>query len=648
MLSWPASIALSWLWGLGFFFSIHFAFSYGFVGLILFALPNALGLVLFGVVAGRIGNAAAIRAWIEKAFARYGAIFALYQIAALSLTLFALMAYFALPAGVELPFAVGFAVLAISVFVAEATGFPRIRIFHLVLLGVFALLALFLLVSASLPGAPRPAAAGLNDGEFWAYLIPLTVGLLFGPWMDLQQWQRAVAVAEGGRSVARAFALGGGIFFILLIAVGSLGLMLVSPDVTVAAAAIDGRVHAEAVVAASLVGADGGLYLAAFGLMALIAVVTTCDSGYLALRWLLAKTEQTASNPIMALLPKGVITSPLPTFVVVFVIAAIGVAASLELEHFMVLYATIFLAYSLALAIQAARRRAPAALRPLLPLSGLVSLGLMAIGYFEHLDPLMIVAVLIPPAAALFWLRTDTDEPATGTSEPASGNGNGNGSGSGTERSAPSQGGAITEIAQPGHAGANGNGAAALNGSNGHAGIWHADTDALAAFDHGPVNGNGSGNGNGNGHHGLRDTLTDLSGWFDKKWFTIEIVPTYGDTNSVGNVYFASYVGWIGKARELFFRHCMPNFDLNQTPYFILTRNFNHKFKRETKEFEALTVRLKIESFNRKFVKLRHEIRDRMDQMIGEGEQTLMFVETSDYRLIDIPGDVYNAFIPHA
>lgn len=636
MLSWPASIALSWLWGLGFFFSIHFAFSYGFVGLILFALPNALGLVLFGVLTGRIGNAAAIRAWIEKAFARYGAIFALYQIAALSLTLFALMAYFALPAGVELPFAVGFAVLAISVFLAEATGFPRIRIVHLALLGVFALLAVFLLTSASLPGAPRPPAAGLSDGEFWAYLIPLTVGLLVGPWTDLQQWQRAVAVAEGGQSVARAFAIGGGIFFVLLLAVGSLGLMLVSPDVTVAPAAIDGRVHAEAVVAASLVGMDGGLYLAAFGLMALIAVVTTCDSGYLALRWFLERTEQTASNPIMALLPKGLIKSPLPTFVLVFAIAAIGIEASLELEHFMVLYATIFLAYSLALAIQAARRREPAALRPLLPLSGLVSLGLMAIGYFEHLDPLMIVAVLVPPAAALVWLRSDTDDRATETSGPAGG---------GTERPESGQGGTITDLSQHGHAGANGNGAAALNGSNGHAPhIWQADADALTAFDHGPLNGNG----NGNGHHGLRDKLTDLSGWFDKKWFTIEIVPTYGDTNSVGNVYFASYVGWIGKARELFFRHCMPNFDLNQTPYFILTRNFNHKFKRETKEFEALTVRLKIESFNRKFVKLRHEIRDRMDQMIGEGEQTLMFVETSDYRLIDIPGDVYNAFIPHA
>jgi acyl-CoA thioesterase FadM len=187
--------------------------------------------------------------------------------------------------------------------------------------------------------------------------------------------------------------------------------------------------------------------------------------------------------------------------------------------------------------------------------------------------------------------------------------------------------------------------------TNGHATRPTNGALSVDAFAQNSLNGTNGANGSSgtNGTNGgLSDNLHDHSGWFDKKWFTIHIVPTYGDTNSVGNVYFASYVGWIGKARELFFRNCMPNFDLNNSPYFILTRNFNHKFARETKEFEALTVRLKIESFNRKFVKLRHEIRDRMNQMIGEGEQTLMFVESNEYRLIDIPSDVYTAFIPHA
>jgi len=249
----------------------------------------------------------------------------------------------------------------------------------------------------------------------------------------------------------------------------------------------------------------------------------------------------------------------------------------------------------------------------------LASLALLATGYFENVPWLMILSVFIPLAAALFWVRHERKPSGTATG--------GKDPNETIHGQAPAGSNGSANLHANGHAVPHQNGA---NGSIPNAA--EIDLNELASFDNGAVPGH---------HH-------DLSGWFDKKWFTIDIVPTYGDTNSVGNVYFASYVGWVGKARELFFRNCMPNFDLNNSSYFILTRNFNHKFARETKEFEALTVRLKIESFNRKFVKLRHEIRDRMNQMIGEGEQTLMFVESNEYRLIDIPSDVYTAFIPHA
>ncbi|WP_204349280.1 hypothetical protein, partial [Klebsiella pneumoniae] len=45
---------------------------------------------------------------------------------------------------------------------------------------------------------------------------------------------------------------------------------------------------------------------------------------------------------------------------------------------------------------------------------------------------------------------------------------------------------------------------------------------------------------------------------FDGQWFVLRMIPTYDDTNSVGNVYFANYVRWVGKAREMFFNICMP------------------------------------------------------------------------------------------
>ncbi|AWN43258.1 acyl-CoA thioesterase [Methylobacterium durans] len=134
---------------------------------------------------------------------------------------------------------------------------------------------------------------------------------------------------------------------------------------------------------------------------------------------------------------------------------------------------------------------------------------------------------------------------------------------------------------------------------------------------------------------------------FDGPWFVLQLLPTYDDTNSVGNVYFANYFRWVGKARELFFHTCMPDFDLATTNFYILTRSFNHDFRREAREFEPIVVRIRIASYNRKFVTLAHEIHSRTQGLLGRGEQSLMFVDTVRYRPLDIPASVMSSFLPH-
>ena len=124
-------------------------------------------------------------------------------------------------------------------------------------------------------------------------------------------------------------------------------------------------------------------------------------------------------------------------------------------------------------------------------------------------------------------------------------------------------------------------------------------------------------------------------------------MPSYDDTNSVGNVYFANYVRWVGKTRELFFAKCVPNFDLKTTGFFILTRDFYHKFIRETREFEAILVRIRVGKHNRKFVTLEHEIRNRAGDLLGKGTQQLMFVDVATYGLIDVPVEALRGFLPY-
>ena len=118
--------------------------------------------------------------------------------------------------------------------------------------------------------------------------------------------------------------------------------------------------------------------------------------------------------------------------------------------------------------------------------------------------------------------------------------------------------------------------------------------------------------------------LEHASGHFEGKWFTYTFMATYQDTNSVGNVYFGMYALYVGKVREMFFRSCMPGFDLKKTNFYILTRSFEHKFNNEAREFEYITVKVRVESFNRKFATLEHEIFNQAKVMLGKGKQVLL------------------------
>jgi acyl-CoA thioesterase FadM len=91
----------------------------------------------------------------------------------------------------------------------------------------------------------------------------------------------------------------------------------------------------------------------------------------------------------------------------------------------------------------------------------------------------------------------------------------------------------------------------------------------------------------------------------------------------------------------------MPKFNIKNTPFYILTRSFEHKFTRETKEFETVSVRIRIANYNRKFVTLEHEISDSKGNRLGHGKQSLLYVSSSDYRMIDIPAEVTTAFLQY-
>jgi acyl-CoA thioesterase FadM len=613
-LLWGNSVALAWMWGLGLFFSVQMTFMFGLQGLLLFAIPNACGLMLFGLLTQRVatshaGGQESLAVFFDKFAKPFRLIFYLYQILALTLTVFALVRYLFVPLQLTAGplFAlylclIVFVILAAGCLFGEEFGIQKIKLSH-TLLGLALLSCVAIILFGLQPLLPAsftwsaPFPDKWTGPSFLGYAIPLVVGLLVGPWLDLQHWQRAIQIHREQTSIRLSYFFGGGIFFLLLLFHGCLalwvmckaGLPLFATD------SRDGFQYAHDLVTRYFISnydAAGWMPMAYFTFLS-ICVLTTLDSGYIALKWFLGSNVEKSQNMLIALIPKQIIGSPIPSFMVIAGVTLGAIWAKLELEYFMVAYASFFVGYA-ALAI--ARCFVPNSQQPLPQIRmfsmASMSIVIFAFGYLNRQTPLLLLGSLLP-LGYVCWLVFNADLLRVVTEK------------AGEVMDAAAEIPAIRAMTRA---------ATAVTGSD------------VKAPEHDHA----------------------LAGHFEGKWFVYSMIATYADTNSVGNVYFGMYPMFVGKTRELFFNATMPGFDLKTTKFFILTRSFEHKFIREAREFETITVKIRIGEYNRKFCTLEHQIFNSDHALLGKGKQSLLFVSAKDYSLLDIPPEVYTSFINYA
>lgn len=619
-LLWGNSVALAWMWGLGLFFSVQMTFMFGIQGLLLFAIPNALGLMLFGVLTQIVarrssGGQESLALFFEKFSKPFKLVFYLYQILAVTLTVFAITKYLfgsidmvdsqtAQP--LYLAMAV-FVVLAAGCLLGEEFGIQRIKYGHafLGLLLLAAVITIFLSLNPSLFAEGiswKSPAEGLWEGpDMWGYAVPLLVGLLAGPWLDLQHWQRAIQIHRENSSIRASYIIGGLIFFVLLLFHGSLAAWVMSKGGVdlYGAKGLDTFHYAHQLVVQHIDQLDqsmkGMLPIAYFSFLG-ICVLTTIDSGYISLKWFLGANLAKSQNLLIGMIPKKILESPIPSF---FIVAAVALVASLdpakiELEFFMVFYASFFVGYA-ALAI--ARCFVPRSQHPLPQIrmfsAASISLVIFALGYCTSNNALLLLGSLLP-LVHVIWLVFNADLLRVAHEK------------AGEVLEAASEIPALKAIAKSSKA------------------TPSSGVEAPAMAD-----------------------AHSLGGHFEGKWFVYSFLATYQDTNSVGNVYFGMYGMFVGKTRELFFNKAMPDFDLKDTDFYILTRSFEHKFVREAREFDTITVKIRVSDFSRKFCTLEHQVFGSDNELLGKGKQNLLFVSSKDYSLLDIPGQVYTAFMPY-
>lgn len=570
--AWAPTIALSWFWGLGFFYAIHVTLTYGWLGFLAFALPNATGLGLFGWVLGAPRrNLDAIVAAVQGP---YALLFMGAQFFAVAITIFGFAAYAWLPLFGHYAAVGVIALVLVACSIGHAVPLRGIRIIHSAALLVG--LAASVILIAELPAHRDGWEVSLQafDERFYGLIVPSLVGFLLGPWMDIQQWQRAVEIRRSGGSVRAAYGAGALLFLglltinALLAAQAGLGTPVVASD------GLSGAYAAVAQAAAREPAAT-----AAFVIWTAIAAATTIDSFYSATRWLGTSITARSNSPLLAFVPAGLVASPVWILAGALATAAAAIWANLSLLYLMMPFATLLVGAAACLVCETlgAKRRYDSVLTSMI---GATACLIFVTGYLAPSWALLAIAPLIGLIGALpmiaqilGWRAPPPVEELIPAAERA-------------PRAAPVP-------------------------------VAVDQTDAVAS-------------------HG-----------FDGHWFVLRLIPTYDDTNSVGNVYFANYVRWVGKARELFFNICMPNFDLKSTDFYVLTKSFHHDFRREAMEFEPVTVRISIASHNRKFVTLAHEIHSEVNGLLGRGEQSLMFVDTVHYRPLDIPRTIVEGFLPY-
>ena len=627
-LLWGNTVTLSWMWGLGLFFSVQFTTQFGLAGLLSFAIPNCLGLIGFGLITHHLarrqdGGSESLGRFFIAWSRPFRLIFFLYQLIAITLTIFALIRYGWMPLGLEpqilfLPLIL-LVILAAGILFGEEFNIRRIKWSHGVIFLIIAGAIGILLTAPSHISSVLPpiTVEKLPTGDFnyWGYMVPIFIGFLLGPWLDLQQWQRAIQMHRERVSIAAAYILGAVQFFLLLLFHGFLAFWALGAGAAqYLHTSLGGHIYGHDSIMRLLFEKAGEhpWIFGAYCVFLCACVLTTLDSGYIALRWFLQSNVRTSVNAIFALIPTSLVTSPIPIFLFCGVVALVGAAVGLELEYFMIFFATFFVGYS-ALGVARCYVNTPANRIPQIKMFCLGSLAVVifAFGYLLGYPAFMIIGSLLPLGYVIWTLAKPTaSEDFVSDAD---------------QLDAPAD-----EMAPMTSHKMQASPAAATTRSN----LVETMAETAAAI--------------GDVAKSLVGAVQHpLGGHFEGKWFIHSFVATYADTNSVGNVYFGMYAMWVGKTRELFFNRVMPKFNLKNTPFYILTRSFEHKFVRETKEFETVVVRIRISGYNRKFVTLEHEISDSQNHLLGKGRQSLLFVSSSDYKMIDVPPEVHTAFLPY-
>jgi enediyne biosynthesis thioesterase len=123
----------------------------------------------------------------------------------------------------------------------------------------------------------------------------------------------------------------------------------------------------------------------------------------------------------------------------------------------------------------------------------------------------------------------------------------------------------------------------------------------------------------------------------------------FEDTNLVGNVYFARYVSWQGRCRELFLRdHAPAVLDELACDLRLVTTHVSCDYYAELRALDRVVVRMTLERITQGRVAMRFKYL-RGEELVAQGRQEIACLRAVDgaYMPIPVPQPLRAALAPY-
>jgi enediyne biosynthesis thioesterase len=108
----------------------------------------------------------------------------------------------------------------------------------------------------------------------------------------------------------------------------------------------------------------------------------------------------------------------------------------------------------------------------------------------------------------------------------------------------------------------------------------------------------------------------------------------FEETNLVGNVYYASFISWQGRCREMFLRENVPQIlDMFTKGLALITISVSCEFVRELSAFDEVIIRMQLEDLRQNRVVMKFDyarIRGGFEETVARGHQEIACMQRED------------------